>query len=567
MNDKNDELDLLDYQSLKNKYSHYGSNDDAGNGNEDGFSPSYESESTDSGDSYEDISSRSDDFVDDDYEMPDNVDLDFDSGSGFNPPEKNPGPEDNGGFFKRNNYRNAKLTALILAIVILLSAGGFMIYIYLATRSDGYGKDGVAYNDTDDYIDDENLSFKAMGDVDADSLNDYLKSWALNGGEKLHSKNVINVLLCGVDSDDGKAKGGRSDSMILVSVNKKQKTVTMVSILRDSWSYMSLPNEDGTYYDYYFKLNSAYGFGGPATLIKTIENNFKVEIDQYIAVDFASFPKLIDALGGVTVEVKEYETDYIRRTSSQKQFPYGKAKLNGKQALIYSRIRHCDADADVSRTRRQRSVIKALIDAARTATKGQLLNAFKQTADYMQTGYSQSEVLKLIATAYSHKWMEFEMKELMLPNEDYKDRLATYVGSQSCWVVDYALCAQKLQNALYGESNVILNDNRSSVIDLVNGVHSSGSSNSSSSDSYSGSSSYDSSYDSSYTQRTYSYSDYDEDEDKDEDEDTYSGDSGDTTSETPQEEPATEKTNIIDRIINGGGDDVSDDTPAEEEAE
>lgn len=373
-----------------------------------------------------------------------------------------------GNFFSRDRYKNTKIIALTLVIALLLTIGGFLVHLVISTGDGAWDDDGVDFNTgNDDYLVDDNHNWEVMGDVNADSLNDFLYSWANNGGEKMHSKNVINVLLCGVDSETGDASSGRSDIMMLVSINKKTKKITMASFLRDSWTYMRVPREDGSSYDYYFKMNAAYNKGGPATLMQTIENNFKVEIDEFIAVDFNSFPKLIDALGGVNVDVQEYEALYIRRTSKQKDFPIGKATLNGTQALIYSRIRKCDADSDISRTRRQRSVIRGLIESAKSATKGQLLNAFKQVSGYLRTGYSQSEVFGLIAQAVAHNWMNFEMVELVLPNEDFVDRASTYINGQSTWVVDYALCAQKLQMALYGETNIVLESDRKSVLDLV----------------------------------------------------------------------------------------------------
>lgn len=373
-----------------------------------------------------------------------------------------------GNFFSRDRYKNTKIIALTLVIALLLTIGGFLVHLVISTSDGAWDDDGIDFNTgNDDYLVDDNHNWEVMGDVNADSLNDFLYSWANNGGEKMHSKNVINVLLCGVDSETGDASSGRSDIMMLVSINKKTKKITMASFLRDSWTYMRVPREDGSSYDYYFKMNAAYNKGGPATLMQTIENNFKVEIDEFIAVDFNSFPKLIDALGGVNVDVQEYEALYIRRTSKQKDFPIGKATLNGTQALIYSRIRKCDADSDISRTRRQRSVIRGLIESAKSATKGQLLNAFKQVSGYLRTGYSQSEVFGLIAQAVAHDWMNFEMVELVLPNEDFVDRASTYINGQSTWVVDYALCAQKLQMALYGETNIVLESDRKSVLDLV----------------------------------------------------------------------------------------------------
>ena len=403
------------------------------------------------------------------------------------------------GFFRKNNYRNAKITALIVVIALLLGAAGFLIWIYFSTKGADYENNGIDFADTIDenYLVDDNHDFEVMGDIDANSLNGFLKQWATNGGEKMYSKNIINVLLCGVDSVNSLC-----DAQILVSVNKKTEQIKMISFLRDSWTYMNMPRSDGTSYDYYNKVNAAY-LGGPATLKETLENNYKIEIDQYIVVDFKSFPKLIDALGGVTVDVQKYESDYIRRTSKQKDFPVGESKLNGTQTLIYSRIRKCDVDSDLSRTRRQRSVIKGLIDSARTATKGQLLNAYKLTAQYIKTGYKQSEVLSLIAQAYSHDWMDFELKEVTMPDEDYVERIGGYIGTAWAWTVDYPLCAQRLQQEIYGESNIVLKDDRTSALDFVSNKRNTSSTGSSSSGNSSGTSGYS---------RTRTYS-YDDDED------------------------------------------------------
>lgn len=455
-NDKNKDYDLTDLSELNNKYNHYFNSEAKDNFSERPVVKKMTDE-------FEDISSYSEGNAD--FYMNPREEIRH---SGKAEVAKKTKQSQKGNFFTRNQYKNTKIVALLIIISILLTIGGFLIHLVVSTSNGDWDDDGIDYNTgNDDYIVEDDHDWQAMGDVNADSLNDFLYSWANNGGEKMYSKNVINVLLCGVDSETGDASSGRSDIMMLVSINKVTKKITMASFLRDSWTYIRVPKEDGTSYDYYFKMNAAYSKGGPATLLQTIENNFKIEIDEYIAVDFNSFPKLIDALGGVEVEVQDYEAKYIRRTSSQKNFPSGVATLNGTQALIYSRIRKCDADSDISRTRRQRSVIKALIYSAKTATKGQLLNAFKQVSGYLRTGYSQSEVFALVAQAVTHNWMNFEMVELVLPNEDFVDRATSNINGQDSWVVDYALCAQKLQMALYGETNIVLDADRKSVLDLV----------------------------------------------------------------------------------------------------
>lgn len=470
--DKITKEELNDLYEFNKKYEHYLSTEDEDVKSYEKPAADIEVDFADSNDDYIDISSYSEGNAD--FYMNPRADENLENINSFVTPENNmevkSKKKKKGNFFTRKNKKNLKIIALLLVIVILLGCGGGLGYFYLYYFSDGsYGDSGLDFNEpfTEQTIYEEDHNWQAMGDVDANSLNGFLYSWANNGGEKMFSKNVINVLLCGVDSETGKADSGRSDIMMLVSINKRTETITLVSLLRDSWTYMSLPRSNGTYYDYYFKLNSVYIYGGPATLLNTVENNFKIEIDQFIAVDFKSFPKLIDALGGVTVEVQDYESKYIRRTSSHKNFPSGKATLNGSQALIYSRIRKCDADSDISRTRRQRSVIKGLLDSAKSATNGQLLNAFKQVSPYLRTGYTQSEVASLIAQAYSNGWMDYKLVEIVLPGEDYVDRVSTKIDGHWAWVADYAACAQALQKALYGETNVILSEDRHSVLDLV----------------------------------------------------------------------------------------------------
>lgn len=547
MDDKKKELDELnDLNDLSERYNHYLQLDA-----ED------DTENADKKDSFEDISSFSEgneDFYSSREIIPEPVEEKED-------PDEPVKIVDGGNFFTKNRYHNTKVIALCVVIAILLGAGGFLGWLIWSTRSEGYGDNGIDFHDQNDanYIVDDDHDFEAMGDIDADSLNKYLYEWANNGGEKMYSKNIINVLLCGVDSVNSLC-----DAQILISVNKKTEKIKMVSFLRDSWTYIRMPQQDGTTYDSYDKINAAY-HGGPATLMTTLENNYKIEIDQYIVVDFKSFPKLIDALGGVTVDVQQYESDYIRRTSKQTDFPVGKVKLNGKQALIYSRIRKCDLDNDLSRTRRQRSVIKGLIESAKTATKGQLVNAFKQVSGYLRTGYTQSDVISLIAQAVSHDWMDFEISELIMPNEDYVERIGGYIGSAWAWTVDYPICAQKLQKEIYGQSNIVLKEDRVSALDYVTNkkIDSPGNTtNSYTTNSYSGNG---------YQSYTTRYNDYEEDYDytqsydEDDEEDVTAATEAPTESEEKTRRsiiPIPSKTQPVD---DPAPSDTPEETPVEEE--
>ena len=178
---------------------------------------------------------------------------------------------------------------------------------------------------------------------------------------------VKSVLIIGTDgrSDD---EQGRSDSMILLSINSRKNEIILTSFMRDCYV-----NIQGYGMD---KLNASYSYGGAELLMDTIESNFMIEIDDYITVNFISFAGIIDAVGGIDVDVSDEEAQEINNIlfSEVNQLMGddqwadfleggGKVHLNGKQALSYARIRYV-GNSDFERTSRQREVLKKLIPKA-----------------------------------------------------------------------------------------------------------------------------------------------------------------------------------------------------------
>ena len=363
----------------------------------------------------------------------------------------------------------------ICLVIILLIVGG----IFIADKFNHMGE-----KIDEDIIGDEIYEEENFDDIDGDcgayGFKDALKEWYFAGSDSImSSKNVINVLLIGADSRKG-TNTGNTDVMMLVSINKKSKEIKLVSFFRDSYLYIEDENGSG----HYGKLNSAFSMGGPEVLMKTIEKNYKINIDNFIMVNFESFKDLIDAMGGVTVDVQKYEADYVKKRFKLDSVPYGEdVTLDGRQALGFCRSRNCDADGDVSRTRRQRQVISAIIDKVQKAKFSELNKYVDTLLPYLYTGYSKSEILTLGMKAYTGKWMNFERTQLQMPPE--KARTSGYAGSAWIWVVDYQLSAQLLQTEIYGKSNITLADSRRTLIDIYRGVNSSGSYSSG----YSGSSS------------------------------------------------------------------------------
>ena len=366
-------------------------------------------------------------------------------------------------FLWKNKKRRAKNIYLLLVIFLctVSVAMGFVIekLDLMSTGDDTVITDNQGSSSEIIFEEDDLEMMQAI--ESAGSLNDYLYRWANNGGELYSSKNVINVLLVGLDSKDALKYGGRSDSLILVSLNKKTEKISMCSFFRDSWCHMNIGGKDS-----YAKINSSYLYGGPEALIDTIEKNFKVDIDYYVAVDFSSFRDIIDALGGITVEVQEYEANYINRTNPDFHIEAGPAvKLTGKQALVFARIRKSDYDSDVSRTRRQRQVITSLIQSAKNASLSQLNNTLDTLFAYVKTDLTKSQILSYAAQALAKGWINYDISQFTISEREIFR--TGWIGSASVVFIDYPLAAQKVQNEIYGESNIVLDENRAKVFDFA----------------------------------------------------------------------------------------------------
>jgi len=202
------------------------------------------------------------------------------------------------------------------------------------------------------------------------------------------SDNIVNILLIGQDAREGWGRS-RSDSMILLTINKEKKTITMTSFLRDL--YVKIPGYKDN------KMNAAYPAGGMELLNKTLEVNFGVQVDGNVEVDFSHFADVIELLGGVEIELRDDEANYINRKLGNKgiasSLTGGKQLLNGEQALWYSRIRYLDADSDFSRTNRQRKVINSLIDKFRDAKLTTLLGLLDDLMPMITTDMTNGEIL------------------------------------------------------------------------------------------------------------------------------------------------------------------------------
>lgn len=184
---------------------------------------------------------------------------------------------------------------------------------------------------------------------------------------------AINILLLGSDSRAGRdepesGQGARTDTIILVHIPAGRDAAHLISIPRDTW--VAIPGRKNN------KINSAYAVGGTPLMIQTVEEFTKVRIDHVVLIDFFGFKDVIDALGGIQVEVAQ---DFTSRHPPYRKFTKGRQHMSGEVALDYSRQRYQFADGDFSRIENQQQVIKAVMETA--ASRGLLtdlpkLNSF-----------------------------------------------------------------------------------------------------------------------------------------------------------------------------------------------
>ena len=284
----------------------------------------------------------------------------------------------------------------------------------------------------------------------------------------MKEKEVINILLIGTDAsskDPTRAdvtEKGNTDVMMLVSINPTKQTIKLVSFMRDSYTYMDQ-------FDRYAKLNAACANGGPGYLVEIIENDYKIKIDGYVMVDFDSFVKVIDVLGGVRVDVPQYVADYLYDYSKKRAFPSGNGiLLNGEQALRFSRVRYSDKDGDISRVARQRQVINSLISRCKGATLSEINAVSDVILANVRTNISRKAILSYAAKAVTDGWANFTITEITMPTADtrkpYSSRATAWI-----WVIDYPLAAQQLQLELYGKTNIKLEENRKSALTVMYG--------------------------------------------------------------------------------------------------
>ena len=229
---------------------------------------------------------------------------------------------------------------------------------------------------------------------------------------------IINILLVGQDRRPGEPRL-HSDSMILCTINKSNKTITLTSFMRDVW--LRIPDPEDPFDQ---RLNFAYLWGGFDLLNATLSYNFGVSADKNIEVDFNGFKKIIDYVGGVDISLTAAEAAYLNKNGNWDAgetydgswtLTEGVNHLNSSQALAYSRIR--DIGGDYARTQRQRTMITALIANVKTMNISQLYSFAETALPMLTTDMDNRTILNLI-TELGPMLPEMKIVSQRIPAED-----------------------------------------------------------------------------------------------------------------------------------------------------
>jgi LCP family protein required for cell wall assembly len=286
---------------------------------------------------------------------------------------------------KKKKYKSIKIIGMTILGLLLIIA------IMFGTK---IGRKVFLYPPASNFV------YKNMDNDDV--IKDFDEKGSSHSGKVRHEDYITNYLIFGIEEIGG---ARNTDSMMIASINTKDDTLKLTSLLRDS--YVEIPGYKSN------KLNSAYAKGGARLLVDTIELNYKIRIDGYASVGFKSFEKIVDLLGGVTIELGKEEAKYLNKTNyiskkANRNVKAGVNKLNGNQLMGYCRVRKVKtlggANNDYGRIVRQQRALKAIFDsykAPRNVVK--ILPNTKKILSYVTTNLTRKQIEKAMEDVVENK--------------------------------------------------------------------------------------------------------------------------------------------------------------------
>lgn len=340
-----------------------------------------------------------------------------------------------------------RVVAVFLSLLFIVLGSG-IIYYYKTLDSFNFENFGKESNPTDETTEGE------APDLGSGDLNTDMDSGLLN------DPMVLNVMLFGSDMRSWSDEDyGRSDSLILLSIDNRHDKIKLTSFLRDT--YVEIPGYGMQ------KITNAYSLGGPELAIETIEHNFGIKIDRYAVVGFDAFENIVNTLGGIDIELTEDEIGYINHqryrngqtdTETEITDEPGIVHLNGSQALWYCRNRGFDERKsgdpyvfegdDWDRTDRQRKFLNTVMKDMKSASLPQIIQIVSEIGPMITTNLTKSEITTLVMNSLTY--LSYDMVETTVPN-NYWEYSETSDVQSIIRIYDFDAARKELAVFLYEE--------------------------------------------------------------------------------------------------------------------
>lgn len=336
----------------------------------------------------------------------------------------------------------AKAAAAIIALVLLLLCAGYLYYhnkVLLMQYSDGISA-GEAFSEEESAADAAAMA-EEMAKLEAAEA-------VMAEGDVVGSSDVFNILLIGTDERTRDFNdNARGDSIMLASINKKTMVIHLVSFERG----MGVPILDGQYQGQWDWLTHTFRYGGADLMMREIEECFKIKVDYYLRANFNTFEQLINAVGGVDIELTELEAQGLNgevQTNARTHTTVhaGMNHLDGYDALQYSRLRY--TDSDWKRIERQRNVIQTVIGQCKGLGVLELNDLLNTVLPLLKTNLTENEITGLLL-AVAPNISKVTVEQMTVPAQGTYG-VMTGMGGRSLYAVDFKANAELLHQALYG---------------------------------------------------------------------------------------------------------------------
>lgn len=272
-----------------------------------------------------------------------------------------------------------------------------------------------------------------------------LEELGITEGTVTHDE-ITNIVFYGVDSRS-MSFSGLSDVIMIMSIDEANDTIKLTSVLRDSRVYMG---DDYTWTSTgYDKINHAYSYGGAEFAIKTLNTNFGLDVQDYVTVNFYYMAEIIDAFGGVDIELSSTEIDVINSMVSSSDYlnaSAGTVHLNGNQAVAFSRIRKIDSDNE--RAIRQQEVLSALLILTTEIPVTEYVSLITQMTSLCETSLDLTEIMDLAPIVTTG----FTIETKSIPGDTETDLTSgLYENNAWMWNYDLEAASENLIDFIYGD--------------------------------------------------------------------------------------------------------------------